>query len=170
MEIKGTRGNYNLHIHCVIEHKWFGRPSKQEAKQIQIPERLKETKNITSKTDLVRYEGKDIGQITLSAIWEEISGDPVIDIRRIKSAKDALKYILKYVTKPPDLEAPSDYVNFLIAFFGIPMLKTFGSWFHAIILITPRLICFQCNSSSWTVVMFSWQQNIIQDIAQARSP
>ncbi len=170
IEIKGTKGNYNLHIHCIIEHRWFGRPSKQEAKQIQIPERLNETKNIRSKDDLVQYVGKDIGQITLSAIWENLTGDPVIDVRRIKSAKDALRYVLKYVTKPPDLEAPEDYVEFLISFFGIPMLKTFGSWFHAVILIKPRLICYQCNSSSWTVVMFSWQENVFQDASQARSP
>lgn len=164
IEIKGTRGNYNLHVHCIIESKWFNKPSMQEAKQISIPERLNKTKNIQSKEDLVKYSGRDIGQITLSAIWENITGDPVIDIRRIKSTKEALRYVLKYVTKPPDLEAPEDFVDFLIAFYSIPMLKTFGSFYHAVILFTPRLICYQCNSSTWKVIAFSWQLIFPQDI------
>jgi hypothetical protein len=170
IELKGSAGNYNLHLHCIIEHQWFGKPTKQEAKQIEIPPRLNETKGIGSKSDLVNYQGKDAGQLTLSAIWEGLSGDPVIDIRRIRSAKQALKYVLKYVTKPPDLEAPEDFVKFLVAFRAIPMIKLFGSWYHAIILIKPRLVCYQCNSSSWTVVMFSWQLSVFQIAAQPRGP
>jgi hypothetical protein len=171
MEVKGTAGNYNLHIHAVIEHIYFGRPSRREASQISIPERLAETKGISSRQDLLNYSEKDIGQIILSAIWQDITTDPVIDIRRVRSHKDALRYVLKYVTKPPDLEAPKDFVEFLMAFSCIPMLKTFGSWYNAIEFPKLFIMCMNCNSiMSWRIVDASWfpHWRIHQDIESIR--
>jgi len=156
IEIKGSKGNFNLHIHIIIESKWFGRPTKSEISNISIPERLTTTKGVSSKEDLLNYTGKDIGQIMLSAIWEEIAGDPVVDIRRVRSGKEALKYVLKYVTKPPNLETPEDFVEFLFAFFSIPMLKLFGAWYNAVVLVKPRLMCLACGGTYFTVIMFSW--------------
>lgn len=168
IEIKGTRGNYNLHIHAIIEHKWFGKPSKSETFNIKIPKRLTETKGIISTKDLLNYSEKDSGQVMLSILWENITGDPIIDIRRIKSSKEALRYVLKYVTKPPCLETPEDMVEFLIAFYTTPMLKLFGCWYHAVILIMPGLICLMCGCSNWNRVLFSWQ--IVNWDAEIRAP
>jgi hypothetical protein len=174
MEVKGTKGNYNLHIHAVIEHVFFGRPSRREASE-KLPERLTITKGIATKQDLLDYSEKDIGQIMLSAIWENITGDPVIDIRRVRSHKDALRYVLKYVTKPPCLETPEDFVEFIMAFSCIPMLKTFGSWYNTINLPKLFLVCKNCDSiMSWRIVDASWfpHWRIHQDIefVRGRSP
>lgn len=169
LEIKGTRGNYNLHIHSLIEHNFYGRPSKYEVQNLKIPERLKDTKGIVTKKDLLTYTGHDIGQIMLSIIWSNISGDPVIDIRRVDDSKEAFRYILKYVTKPPDLDTPQDFADFLIAFYATPMIKLYGSWYNALIILKPFLVCMHCGFSNWKIIMFSWDLKAYPNI-EIRGP
>jgi len=126
IEVKiGRDGKYNLHAHVLILHDWFGLPKEQEVKHLTIPERVVSTKGIKSWRDLLKPQ-KGIGQLVLSLLWENVSGDFVVDIRSVRSPKKALRYLVKYILKPPEFPEPDHYVEFLEAFWKQPMLIPFG--------------------------------------------
>ena len=126
IEVKlGRDGRYNLHAHILLLHRWFGVPKLQEVKHLTIPERLKYTKGIRTWRDLLKPQ-RGLGQIVLSILWENIVGDYVVDIRRVRSLKKGLGYVIKYLLKPPKFPEPEHYVEFLEAFWKQPVLIPFG--------------------------------------------
>jgi hypothetical protein len=49
----------------------------------------------------ILFRGPYIAQRVLSGYMAEIINSPIVDIRRIKNAKEAIRYVAKYVTKKP---------------------------------------------------------------------
>ncbi|MHC1635531.1 MAG: protein rep [Candidatus Methanospirareceae archaeon] len=143
-------GWYHIHAHFIIVHKWFGSPRRNEIRSIPLPERLKETKGIESKEDLLQRKDKDVGQIVLSAIWEYLTGDPVVDIRVVRSPKEALRYILKYILKVPDFPDERYYAEFLETFEHVPLVVAFGR-FRGHPQPVRHLVC-ECGSILWRFV------------------
>lgn len=153
VEVKlGKDGRWNLHAHLLIIHRYFGVPNPDEIKSLVIPERLKKTKGIKSNSDLLKPH-KGLGQVILSILWENITGDYVVDIRKVRSIKKGLGYVVKYLLKPPKFESPEHYVEWLEAFWKQPLLIPFGcvrnygdgeESYHP--------ICLLCGSSNFTFV------------------
>jgi len=49
----------------------------------------------------ILFRGPYISQQLLSTFMAELIQSPIVDIRRIKNAKEAIRYVAKYVTKKP---------------------------------------------------------------------
>jgi len=78
------------------------------------------------------YDGDPIDQARLSKAWHDITGDSfMVDIKQVKSTKDAAFYVSKYITKGvnddmwDDPEAAKEWIN---ATAGLRVCATFGSW------------------------------------------
>ncbi|MDN4015316.1 hypothetical protein QX233_22970, partial [Chryseobacterium gambrini] len=73
-----------------------------------------------------------IPQAALSSVWEDLTGAPVLDVRRIEERGDldtesALAEVIGYVTKPPEFESVADEVEYLTALKGSRLVQPFGS-------------------------------------------
>ena len=77
--------------------------------------------------------GPYISQRELVARWFKITGDSfVVDIRKVRTPREATAYVLKYITKPPairDPEAIADYVEMIK---GTRRLRSGGVFFDRI--------------------------------------
>lgn len=77
-------------------------------------------------------EGSFIEQRALSNAWEKITGDSkIVDIRILKSGKDAAHYVSKYVTKGTSNEVWNDTdaaQEWLVSSKGLRCCATFGKW------------------------------------------
>ena len=160
-------GWYHIHVHALILHKLFGVPSNYEVRYLTIPKRLETTKGITSKEDLLKPR-KDLGQIILSAIWEEITGDPVLDIRKIRSPKKGLRYVLKYLSKIPKLSSVDQYVEYLRTFENKPILVPFGVF--RVKLEVCKLVCPYCGCSSFIFVTIIYGQDEAELFEREKGP
>jgi len=165
IEVKeDENGWFNIHVHFLIIHKYFGRPSKSEIRHLKIPSRLK---GVISKDNLINnsyvYINGDkvaVGHVILSAFWEQISGDPVIDIRRVRSPKAGLRYVLKYVLKPPRFSTTEAYVEFLKAFEHKPRVVPLGELRGLVVEEKYELTCDYCGSSSFVFVRLLYEDEI----------
>jgi len=174
IEVKeDENGWFNIHVHFLIVHKYFGRPSKSEIRHLKIPSRLQDI----SKDDLINnsyiYINGDkvaVGQLVLSAFWEQISGDPVIDIRRVRSPKAGLRYVLKYVLKPPRFSTVEAYVEFLRAFKHKPRVVPLGGCRGSVIEEKYKLKCDYCGSSSFVFVRLLYGEEIEEFLLQESPP
>ena len=115
-----------------------------------------------------------IPQRMLSAQWHTITGDSyVVDIRRAWSPRDALKYILKYLTKEPKLldELKPTYNSVLR---GVRLIQPFGAMYRVSKIQRSRRPCLDCGGSVWTVVMnvvaWSWGDTAADLARCARAP
>ena len=92
---------------------------------------LEVSKDFTVHCHVLVY-GPYVPQRTLSDLWLEITGDSyVVDIRQVKgSVLRALGYILKYIQKPCQFEAPSDYALYLGALSGVRRVHTYGCFYN----------------------------------------
>src|SRR5262249_30823974 len=91
-----------------------------------------------------------IPQRMLSADWLAITGDAfVVDIRRAWSPRAALKYILKYLAKEPELldELKPVYNS---ALQGVRLIQPFGSMFRLWKIQRSPFPCPDCSSTTWT--------------------
>ena len=73
-----------------------------------------------------------IPQAALSSVWADLTGAPVVDVRRIGKegeydAESALSEVIGYVTKPPEFETVEEEVEYLIALKGSRLIQPFGS-------------------------------------------
>jgi hypothetical protein len=91
-----------------------------------------------------------IPQAALSSVWEDITGDPVIDVRRIYdrgegSAANALEETVGYAVKPPEFESLEDRVAFVEDTKGVPLVHPFGSLHGAAEDGAGELLCGRCE-------------------------
>jgi len=49
----------------------------------------------------ILFRGPFVPQATLSTWMNEIAESPIVDIRRIKNAREVVRYVAKYITKKP---------------------------------------------------------------------
>lgn len=66
-----------------------------------------------------------IAQPVLSSLWNDIAGAPVVDIK--KADQGAVKYILKYVFKPPHVEGIEAFQTYIETVKDMRLYSTFGS-------------------------------------------
>jgi hypothetical protein len=98
-----------------------------------------------------------IPQAALSSLWEDITGDPVVDVRRIydrssrESVAEALEETVGYATKPPEFEEIDDELDFTEGVKGCPSTHPFGSLHGAGNTEVGSLICSNCERQP-----FSW--------------
>lgn len=112
----------------------------------------------------VLYEGHRIDQEALSETWEDLTGAPVVDIRRADDGEGRVSELCKYLAKPPfadqnepqfspTAEAHKMYEYFK-ATYQTPMAQVFGKFHHAtegtetISINTPSAICPHCGSEN----------------------
>jgi len=91
-----------------------------------------------------------IPQPALSAVWEDITEDPVVDVRRIydrsgQGIKEALEETVGYAVKPPEFESLEDQVEFVTATKGAPLVHPFGSLHGAADRNVGDLYCARCE-------------------------
>jgi len=96
-----------------------------------------------------------IPQAALSAVWEDITGDPVVDVRRIydrgkESLQEALQETVGYAVKPPEFETLDDEIGFVQATKGAPLVHPFGSLHGSAEDGAGDLLCARCeNTPAW---------------------
>lgn len=92
-----------------------------------------------------------IPQAALSAVWEDLTGDPVVDVRRIydRSQRESVAQILSetvgYAVKPPEFEDLEDELAFVQAAKGCPTVHPFGSLHGAAKRDASLLLCSRCE-------------------------
>lgn len=91
-----------------------------------------------------------IPQAALSSVWEDLTGAPVVDVRRIDvrgefDAESALSEVIGYVTKPPEFESIEDQVEYLTALKGSRLVQPFGSMHGNTPPVTGVLCCSACE-------------------------
>jgi hypothetical protein len=91
-----------------------------------------------------------IPQPALSGVWEDLTGAPVVDVRRIEEdgefdAESALAEVIGYVTKPPEFESVEDEVEYLTTLKGARLVQPFGSLHGNTPRVTGLLLCSDCQ-------------------------
>jgi hypothetical protein len=91
-----------------------------------------------------------IPQAALSAVWEDLTGAPVVDVRRIREdgeldAESALSEVIGYVTKPPEFESMEEEVEYLTTLKGARLVQPFGSMHGNTPRVTGLLLCSDCH-------------------------
>lgn len=88
-----------------------------------------------------------IPQKSLSIAWKAITGQAfIVDIRVAKNPKIALNYILKYISKTPELLGSKEDYNKALK--GVRTIQGFGSMYR-IKYIKKPMPCKKCGSTSW---------------------
>jgi hypothetical protein len=92
-----------------------------------------------------------IPQVALSAEWEQITGDPVVDIRRIYGRadddfEDALMETAAYAAKPPEFETLEDEIEFVQTMKGRRFVQSFGSLHGNVPDLEGHLLCGRCEN------------------------
>lgn len=81
--------------------------------------------------------------------WLKVTGgDPIVDIKRMWHLRGALKYILLYVTKAPDVRGFEYEYNEIVK--GTRLIQPFGIFFKADIVI-KRFSCPECGCEFWVI-------------------
>ena len=93
-----------------------------------------------------------VPQAALSAVWEDLTGAPVVDVRRIydrneKGPKTALMETIGYAMKEPEFEDVSDEVNYLEAMEGRALVHPFGELHGNVPQNVTALICSDCEET-----------------------
>lgn len=91
-----------------------------------------------------------VPQAALSSVWEDITGDPVVDIRRIHDRsgdgiKSALLETVGYAVKPPEFETLEDEVEYITETKGTAAVHPFGSLHGNAADIDGLLRCAHCD-------------------------
>lgn len=96
-----------------------------------------------------------IPQAALSAVWEDLTGDPVVDLRRVydrsgDGLESALAETVAYAVKSPEFEEFEDAAEFATETKGQALVHPFGSLHGAASNTSAALRCANCDMSpSW---------------------
>jgi hypothetical protein len=98
-----------------------------------------------------------IPQAALSSVWEDLTGAPVVDVRRIEKrgdfdAESALAEVIGYVTEPPEFESIEDEVEYLTTLKGARLVQPFGLLHGNTPRVSGLLRCSACEIAPrwWT--------------------
>ena len=102
-----------------------------------------------------------ISQAELSKIWKEISGNPIVWIKKSEGAEKDLKYLLKYMFKPPYVNSDHDVFqlkdDYRKAFFGSRSVNAHGSFYNSDCSDDPDpFVCPVCGGSMVRVLDLSF--------------
>ncbi|MFC4360172.1 hypothetical protein ACFO0N_19660, partial [Halobium salinum] len=96
-----------------------------------------------------------VPQAALSAVWEDLTGDPVVDVRRIydrtgEGIEKALAETVGYACKAPEFESVDDAVEFVTEMKGKALVHPFGTLHGAAGDTSGLLCCSRCEQApSW---------------------
>lgn len=86
-------------------------------------------------------------QKKISDDWFDITQeDMVVDIRKAYNPKASLRYILKYLTKPPQINGEIELYNEVLK--KTRLIQTFGNLYD-LRPDKPRLVCTECGCDWW---------------------
>ena len=93
-----------------------------------------------------------VPQAALSAVWEDVSGAPVVDVRRIYnrgegSLEEAVAETVAYSVKAPELEELETAVEFAVAMKGKRLVQSFGSLHGETERPQAMLLCAECEAT-----------------------
>lgn len=98
-----------------------------------------------------------VPQAALSSVWEDLTGDPVVDVRRIYDRsgggiESALAETVAYAAKAPEFESTEDAVEFATEMKGKALVHPFGSLHGSATDAGGLLRCARCDQSPrwWT--------------------
>lgn len=91
-----------------------------------------------------------IPQAALSAVWEDVTGDPIVDLRRIydrsrDGVEDALMETVGYATKAPEFESLEEMVEFTTGTKGKALIHPFGDLHGNGVEFSGLLRCGECD-------------------------
>ncbi|MDP2366520.1 MAG: hypothetical protein Q8M94_22425, partial [Ignavibacteria bacterium] len=96
----------------------------------------------------ILVEGFYLNQKELSEDWLHLTGDSyIVFIEKCWSSGGALKYLLKYLSKSP--EVFGYYEEYNLAFAGLRLVSSFGTWYKAIIKQKEPFKCPNCDCVDW---------------------
>jgi len=103
-------------------------------------------------------EGGFVNQAQISRDWKEISGFPIVHVKKIYRTRNrALRYVLKYVLKGMAFEDPKDRSDFKKSMKGVRVIRSYGD-FYASEYRTAKHVYFPCPNcgavKSWVVLEF----------------
>jgi len=102
--------------------------------------------------------GRYIPQKEISSAWREISGFPIVHIKKIwRTPKRALRYILKYVLKGFALVEEKDIKEFHETMKGVRYIRSYGDFYNFEYLSAKHVYfpCPNCNAvKCWVVLEF----------------
>ena len=84
-----------------------------------------------------------IPQAALSSVWEDLTGAPVVDVRR--GDQEALRDVVGYVCKPPEFESVEAQIDYLTTLKGRQLLQPFGSLYGNTPEKAGLLRCANCD-------------------------
>jgi hypothetical protein len=89
-------------------------------------------------------------QAAYSAVWEDVTGAPVMDVRRVTDSKhddveDALAEVIGYAVKPPEFESLDAEVEYLTRLKGSKLVQPFGSLHGNTPDVDGDLLCGECG-------------------------
>lgn len=154
IEVKVTdKGEWNVHCHIVYEGAYH-------------PVCCKEMKNANSRSAEARVEATRCGKCLDKCFrfdWKTVSGNTVVDVKRAYNPRSGLRYILKYISKPPQVDGRYDLYDRILK--GSRMVQPFGSWF-SMAVERPVVICPCCDGELW---MSEFQINSIFEEMEGRT-
>ena len=125
-----------------------------------------------SKTGLFYYhlhaivEGNFIPQKEISDAWRQISGFPIVHIKRIwRTQVKAFRYVMKYVLKGFGFNDEKDKKDFKTSMKGVRYVRSYGSMYDLEYNTSPHVYfpCPRCGSvKSWIVLEFCHQVDLIE--------
>lgn len=104
--------------------------------------------------------GPYIAQKKLSESWRKMTGDSfIVDIRAIRSPQKAARYVLKYISKPPQTDSLKAVADYAAIIKGTRRIRTGGIFYNRIkkqIIESVKMVCPYCESH----LRFMGQQTI----------
>ena len=112
--------------------------------------------------------GGYVPQGVISQDWREVSGFPIVDIRRIsRTPRRALRYVLKYIMKGALLN-PQDRADFKESMKGVRYVRSYGE-FYNLKYRTGRHVYFPCPNcgavKSWVILEYCNIVDLVRDEA-----
>jgi predicted RNA-binding Zn-ribbon protein involved in translation (DUF1610 family) len=128
-----------------------------------------------SKTGLFYYhlhaivEGDFIPQKEISDAWCQISGFPIVHIKRIwRTQTKAFRYVMKYVLKGFGFNDDKDKKDFKTSMKGVRYVRSYGSMYDFEYKTATHVYfpCPQCGSvKCWVVLEFCHQVDLIEGVS-----
>ncbi len=89
--------------------------------------------------------GHFVPQDQISRLWHELTGDShVVWINQIRNPRQAVNYLLKYITKPPKLKNPEDLAHYLSILVGMRRVRTWGIFYGCSVAKKEECPCPLC--------------------------
>lgn len=87
-------------------------------------------------------------QAALSAVWDDLTDAPVVDIRRVDGSEEgALMEVIGYAAKAPEFESVDDQLGYLMALKGSKLVQPVGALHGNAPDVDAMLMCGDCGMS-----------------------